>query len=83
MRAIWTTETAPTAEGYVTKQGLIREPIAKAFKDAEMTTHLGDLTFGDKVNIFGSTADCWAIEYNYDPKTRGSAFVAKKDIQIS
>lgn len=48
-----------------------------------MTTHLGDLTFGDKVNIFGSTVDCWAIEYNYDPKTRGSAFVAKKDIQVS
>ena len=67
----------------VTKQGLIREPIGKAFKDAEMTTHLGDLTFGDKVNIFGSTTDCWAIEYNYDPKTRGSAFVAKKDILVS
>lgn len=67
----------------VTKSGLISVPVAKAYKEAEKTTELGDLTFGDKVNIFGSTADCWAIEYNYDATTRGSAFVAKTDIKVS
>jgi hypothetical protein len=49
----------------------------------EKAATLGDLTFGAKVNIFGHTADCWAVVTHGDPAARGSAFVARSDINVS
>jgi hypothetical protein len=66
----------------ITKRGEITAPTAKVFKDSGKATEIGTLSAAAKVNIFGSTSDCWAIEHQQDPTTPGAAFVLKADVKL-